>query len=223
MSVGVIAALDAVRGEIRPAAELAELAHRVESERLGRQSGVQDQLAAAHGGANLIEIDAYPHAEVHPVALGAALAAALDEKLLHVAYGGEHDSSAVHEQVIAQLSDEGPSSRRLEVLRRLAVEAAAALVAGDLVRYGQALTGATDAQRALHPELVAADADEIIELAQAGGALGWKVNGAGGAGGSISVLCVDATARQRLAEATREHGHAVLDLQLAPDGARLRA
>ncbi len=221
--VGVIAALDALRGAIRPAGELVAAAHRVEAERLGRQSGVQDQIAAAHGGANLIEIDPYPRADVRPIALGAALAAALDEQLLHVAYGGEHDSSAVHEGVIAELADEGPSSPRLEVLRGLATEAGAALVAGHVERYGRALRGATDAQRALHPELVAAAADELIDAARAGGALGWKVNGAGGSGGSISILCADATARQRLAEVARHRGHTVLDLHLAPSGARVRA
>ena len=105
--VGVIAAVDVeLRGAVRPAAELAAAAHRVEVVRLGRQSGVQDQLAAAHGGANHIDVD-YPSATVEPVALDEAVRTALDDQLLHVAYGGAHDSSAVHEQVIAELEGEG--------------------------------------------------------------------------------------------------------------------
>ena len=121
--VGVIAALDAIRGDIRPPPALAAAAHRAEVERFGRQSGIQDQLAAAHGGANLVDIVRYPDAVARPVAVPAALWTALDERLAHVAYGSPHDSSTVHEEVIAALADEGPSSPRLERLRQLADEA----------------------------------------------------------------------------------------------------
>lgn len=221
--VGVLAALDGLAGGVRSPAELAAAAHRVESQRLGRQSGVQDQIAAAHGGANLIEIEAYPAANAELVALSAATTGALDERLLHVAYGGGHDSSAVHEQVIAELTGEGGASPRLEVLRGLAAVAAGALRAGDLEQYGGALTAATDAQRALHPDLVSPAADELIELAATDGALGWKVNGAGGAGGSVSILCSDGSARQRLADLARRRGHEVLALQVAARGAAVRA
>jgi D-glycero-alpha-D-manno-heptose-7-phosphate kinase len=47
----------------------------------------------------------------------------------------------------------------------------------------------TEAQRNLHPDLVNPDAQRVIEIARNHGALGWKVNGAGGAGGSLTILC----------------------------------
>ena len=47
----------------------------------------------------------------------------------------------------------------------------------------------TDAQARLHPDLVSAQAQAAIDAARANGALGWKVNGAGGEGGSVTVLC----------------------------------
>jgi D-glycero-alpha-D-manno-heptose-7-phosphate kinase len=37
--------------------------------------------------------------------------------------------------------------------------------------------------------LISADADQVIEIARAHGAIGWKVNGAGGDGGSLTLLC----------------------------------
>lgn len=219
--VGVIAALDAVRtGAIRPPADLAAAAHRVESVRVGRQSGVQDQRAAAHGGANLIDVD-YPSATVTPIDL-AAVRVALDDRLLHVAYGGGHDSSAVHEQVIAELEAGGTGAARLERLRVLAGEAHRALVAGDLDAYGRALTAATEAQADLHHALVSDDARTIIDLARGLGSLGWKVNGAAGASGSISVLCRSGADRRRLAQQVRDAGHLPLALLLSDAGARIR-
>jgi D-glycero-alpha-D-manno-heptose-7-phosphate kinase len=47
----------------------------------------------------------------------------------------------------------------------------------------------TDAQRELHADLVSKDAQTLIDVARTGGALGWKINGAGGEGGSVTLLC----------------------------------
>jgi D-glycero-alpha-D-manno-heptose-7-phosphate kinase len=38
---------------------------------------------------------------------------------------------------------------------------------------------------------VSAEARTVIDAARRGGALGWKVNGAGGEGGSVTILCGD--------------------------------
>ena len=219
VTVGLITALDAIRGRSRHPVALAEAAHRVETDRLRRQSGVQDQVAAAHGGINLIEVTPYPTVSVTPLAVDAGCRAALDQGLVHVAYGGAHDSSAVHEEVIALLTAEGRSAPRLRRLRDLASEAAAALAAGDLERYGRALSGATDAQAALHRSLVSEPARALIAEAQSLGALGWKVNGAGGAGGSISILCRPSR-RDRMVDAAVALGHTPLALRLA-EGARI--
>ena len=218
--VGAIAALDAVRGDIRPPPALAAAAHRAEVERFGRQSGIQDQLAAAHGGANLVDIVRYPDAVTRPLAAPAALWTALDERLAHVAYGSPHDSSTVHEEVIAALAHEGPASPRLERLRQLADDAGQALVAGDLDRYGRVLTVATEAQAALHPALMSDAAGELMDIARSGGAAGWKVNGAGGGGGSISILARTRADRDRLMDEAGRLGHTPLPLSLARRGAR---
>jgi D-glycero-alpha-D-manno-heptose-7-phosphate kinase len=219
--VGVIAALDAVQGEVRRPEDLAAAAHRVEVERLGRQSGVQDQLAAAHGGANLVQIDLYPTTSVRPLELSAGVARQLDQRLVHVAYGHAHDSSAVHDEVIARLTAEGPEVPSLDRLRGLAAEAAVALEAGDLDRYARALVAATEAQAALHPALVSSEAEALIEAARAAGATGWKVNGAGGAGGSISILCRGTADRDALEAELTARGRAPTALRLAPEGARV--
>jgi D-glycero-alpha-D-manno-heptose-7-phosphate kinase len=219
VTVAVIAACDAMADRHRTAAALAVAAHRVETERLGRQSGIQDQIASAHGGASAIDMPRYPEAVVRPLFPDDEAWAALDRGLVHIPYGSGHDSSAVHEAVIAELTEEGPSSIRLQQLRELAADAEDALVAGDLHRYGSVLTAATDAQAELHRSLVSPDAWELIDLARACGALGWKVNGAGGASGSISILCRPSD-RALLVDAVTGAGHAPLGLRLARDGAR---
>ncbi len=186
--VALLAGLDALReGDLTPH-QLAYEAHAVETEMLGGQSGIQDQLAAAYGGVNWIEMGEFPQAEVQPLALPEAFLAQLEASLLVVYLGSAHSSSAVHEMVIRELEDIGPEHPKLAALRGCAAEARAALLARDLDAYGQALTRNTECQTDLHAELVNAEARAVMQLAQAHGARGWKVNGAGGEGGSLAIL-----------------------------------
>ena len=67
VTVALVGALDALTpGRLTPH-EVAAAAQRVETEMLGRQCGIQDQLASAYGGINYIEMFVYPHASVSPV------------------------------------------------------------------------------------------------------------------------------------------------------------
>lgn len=196
VTVALIGALDRLTpGDMAPY-EVARCAHRVETGRLGLQSGIQDQLSSAFGGINYIEMDAYPEARVTPLALPEPVWWELERRLALVFLGKGHNSSAVHEQVIATLKQELPASSRLEPLRHAAKASRDALLTGDFDGLGQAMRDNTEAQRALHPALICDDAERVIALAQEYGLPGWKVNGAGGEGGSLTLLC-DASASHR--------------------------
>ena len=192
VAVALLAALAIARDEERTPLELASLAHRLEVEMLGNESGVQDQLSAALGGINFIAIDAYPEAVAHRLPAWPEL----DNHLTLLYLGRAHDSSAVHRDVIEHATPARAGA--LADLRTAADAAKAAIVAQDLDAFGDAMIANTDAQRALHAELIGADATRAIECARASGALGWKVNGAGGEGGSITLLSTDAPAKAEL-------------------------
>lgn len=215
--VAVLAALHAWRGETLDRAALAAAAHGVETG-LGLQSGVQDQQAAAHGGVSVIEV-AYPAAHRSAVTVPPAALAALEARLVTVYLGHPHSSSAVHEEVIRSLESCDPEPL-LAPLRDAAARAAAALGAGDLGAYGAALLANHAGQVALHAELVGADARSLFALAGTHGAIGWKVNGAGGAGGSATVLLgADEDANARFCAAIDAHpSWRRLPLQLAGTG-----
>jgi len=223
ITVALIGALSALaHGERLPAAEVASLAHAVEADRLGRQSGVQDQWASACGGALWVEMPAYPQATATRLRVPPAVWADLDARLVTVWLGRGHDSSAVHEQVIAGLRGD---ASELERLRRAAHAGRVALVRADLGAYGAALRENTAAQAALHPDLVGPEAREVIELAGGEGATGWKVNGAGGSGGSVTVLCgPEPGAARRLVALVRAASAEwkVLAVRLSAAGLRVR-
>lgn len=198
LTVALIGALDRLTpGRMTPH-EVAYAAHRVETDRLGLQSGIQDQLCAAFGGVNFIEMFEYPHASVSQIQVSNAIWWELERRLLLIFLGKAHESSAVHEQVIHRFEAGGPPSQAaLERLRQTARMARDAVYAGDFEALGKSMIVNTEAQGDLHPDLISADARQIIDVAQANGAIGWKVNGAGGDGGSITLLCGSSSSEKR--------------------------
>ncbi|MEW6755130.1 MAG: GHMP kinase [Candidatus Latescibacterota bacterium] len=188
VTVALIGALDLLTpGRMTPY-EVALTAQRIEVEMLGQQCGVQDQLCSAFGGVNYIEIFAYPNASVSQLQVPNAVWWELERRLVLIFLGKSHTSSAVHEKVIAELEGAGPDCAKLEALRQTAGRSRDAVYAGDFAALGQAMIENTEAQARLHPDLVGGDARTVIDIARAHGVLGWKVNGAGGDGGSVTLL-----------------------------------
>ncbi len=219
--VALIAALRALGGLAPDAQRLAEAAHEVETVDLARQSGVQDQIAAAFGGANLVSIVPYPRFDVRSLTIPSGTWLDLSRRVVTVYLGARHDSSAIHNSVIDRLGGAGPATEKLMApLRAAAQGAATALLTGDLETYGQAMIANTEAQVALHPGLVSPAARQVIELARKHGALGWKVNGAGGHGGTVTVLGPDDPGELQKDLADVED-LTLLQLQPARDGARI--
>jgi len=219
--VALVGALDALTPGRMTSAEVARAAWRVETERLGQQSGVQDQIAAAFGGVNLIAIDHYPDTTVTRVELAPPIVAELERRLLLVYLGAPHHSSTIHERVIAELTSSGHATSRLQPLRETAQASVDALVAGDLEAFGRVMTANTESQRRLHAGLVSPLADQVIAAAVRHGALGYKVNGAGGDGGTITLLTDDdpaTTARTIDAIAAIDERCAILPFRIAADG-----
>ena len=189
VTVALIGGLDCLTpGRLTPH-EVAYVAQSVETDMLGQQCGIQDQLCAAYGGVNYIEMFQYPYASLSQIRVDDSTWWDLERRLALIYLGRSHSSSQVHERVIRDLEDLGPTAKQLEPLRATAEPSRDALYAGDFAALGQAMIRNTEAQRNLHPDLVSPDAQRIIEIAQAHGALGWKVNGAGGDGGSLTILC----------------------------------
>jgi len=226
-SASVCVALLAALNELRPRKldwrEIARLAHRVETEGLGLQSGIQDQIAAAHGGISFIEMTRYPEARVRAVRVDPAVWNDLERRLCLVTLGRSHRSTVLHGRVIAALEAGGPQLRFVREMAGIAAQGRVHLLSGDLEAYGDAMIRNHECQRALHPSLVSDEADAVAAVARSFGAAGWKVNGAGGRGGSMTVLASaeDALRRRMIGKISglgRDVG--VIRVTLSPAGAQ---
>lgn len=189
VTVALIGALDRLTpGRLTPH-EVAYMAQAVEADLLGQQSGIQDQLCSAYGGINYIDMFKYPHASVSQLFVPNTIWWELERRLVLVFLGKAHSSSDVHVNVIHELENAGPTAKQIDDLRQTAGPSRDAVYAGDFEALGRAMIANTEAQGRLSAALISHDAQKIIDIAKSHGALGWKVNGAGGEGGSITLLC----------------------------------
>ena len=137
VTVALVGALDRLTpGRLTPH-EVAYTAWAIETEELGQQSGIQDQLASAYGGINFIEMFQYPTASVSPIQVSNAAWWELERRLALIFLGKSHSSSHVHEKVIRELEGEGPDSPRLEALRTTAERSRDAVYEGDWAGLGR--------------------------------------------------------------------------------------
>ena len=211
--VAMLGALDRLAQGHRTIQEIASAAHDVEAVRLGRQSGIQDQICSAFGGANFIEMTEYPRSVVSQLPLTDGLRRELQRRLALIYLGRPHSSSTVHEKVSRNLERAGPDCPQLTALRAAAQAARDGLVSGDFAALGAAMRANTVAQSELHADLVHEDARRVFAIAAAHGAAGWKVNGAGGDGGSITLLAgADPASKRAMLRAIVEENPALVPL-----------
>ncbi|MFB0566055.1 MAG: GHMP kinase [Candidatus Aminicenantaceae bacterium] len=186
--VSLLGALNLLTAQKHSLDDIISLAHRVETKKLGLQSGIQDQICAAYGGICFINMYSYPKAHITKLELEKRVEQELGRRLCLIYLGQSHSSSALHDEVIAFLERKGSQFKMIRKLRDLAVSAKDHLLNGDLDSFGDVMIENNESQRSLHEELISEEADSVIRIAKKFKAAGWKVNGAGGKGGSLTIL-----------------------------------
>ncbi|MEN8158583.1 MAG: hypothetical protein ABFS41_00780 [Myxococcota bacterium] len=201
--VALTHAVLAWRGERLDPHALAELARRVERERLGVQCGFVDQYLCAFGGLRHVDLAAKgPDGEGAAFATVEDLAPRARELPFVVAYTGvRHSSDAVHRPLRERwLAGEPAVVSGYARIAELGALGKEALVRGDWPALGGWMNENHAIQRALGGSGPANEA--LIAVALAAGALGAKLAGAGG-GGTIVALSYEP---ERLEAALREAG-----------------
>ena len=139
VAVALVGALDRLTSGRLSVHEVAYMAQRIETDMLGLQSGIQDQLCSAYGGINYIEMHQYPYCSVSQLQVPNTIWWELERRLVLVYLGSGHDSSSVHESVIRELEDAGPENKKINDLRKTAPLSRDAVYAGDFVALGRGL------------------------------------------------------------------------------------
>jgi D-glycero-alpha-D-manno-heptose-7-phosphate kinase len=179
-SVGLINGLLALMGESIDTHSLALKAIELEQEILKESVGSQDQMAAAHGGLNVMQFCEDGSINVEQVDLPQARIAELESHLMLIYTGTSRLSTEVASRITANLPNKAAVLTRM---RHMVDEAASLLRGNDsLDGFGELLHEGWTLKRSLAEGVTTSQIDEIYEAARTKGAIGGKLIGAGGGG-----------------------------------------
>ena len=185
VTVGLLHALFAYRGQQMSAGELAERACTIEIERCRKPIGKQDQYIAALGGIRDLRFGPGDEVVAEEVRLSPAERRALQHQIMLFYTGITRSADPILAEQNANVEATRP---QLDLLRDLAGFAVERLRDGDVDAIGPALRESWEAKRKLASGVSNARIDRSVTLALDAGASGAKLTGAGG-GGFLLVIC----------------------------------
>ena len=180
LTVGLIQALFAYKGQVTSARYLAEESCRIEIDVLKKPIGRQDQYAAAFGGVNYMKFNPDHSVDVEPVPCRAETLRELEARTILLYTEKQRDADK-----ILKAQSEGTVSRFevLKQMRDLAATMRDTLTGkGDLDEFAGLLHEGWLLKRSLGFGISSGAIDEWYEAARRAGAQGGKLLGAGGGG-----------------------------------------
>ena len=181
-TVAMLHALHALRGDQVFKTDLAQEAIAVEQDVLKETVGIQDQIACAHGGVNVINIETNGNYSIRPIE---ASMGKLEQSLMLVFTGLQRYASDI---AAAQVANFDRREAELKQIMALVPRAEEYLNDGKLDDFGRLLGEGWHLKRTLATEVSNDIIDVMYDDAIDAGALGGKLLGAG-SGGFLLLYC----------------------------------
>lgn len=179
-TVGLLLALRGLRGQMLTKRRLGEEAIHIEQKILEENVGIQDQILAAHGGLNVIEMGPGDTYHVSPLTVSPDYKKNLQDHVLLGFTGLTRIASHIAEEQVKTIAS--GKSRVSEILG-IAKEALQLLKnQSDLPKVGELLNTSWELKRSLGKDVSNSNIDALYDTALRAGAYGGKLLGAGGGG-----------------------------------------
>ncbi|MBX3627684.1 MAG: GHMP kinase [Rhizobacter sp.] len=180
LTVGLLQALYAYKGQIVSAKNVAEQACQIEIDILGKPIGKQDQYAAAFGNLNYIRFNPDDTVDVEPVPAPAETMKELSSRMMLLYTEQQRDADGILKRQSEGTKDRMPV---LRAMRDLAQEMRVAITgANGLDEFAKLLHQGWELKRSLGFGISMERVDAWYEQARKLGAQGGKLLGAGGGG-----------------------------------------
>jgi D-glycero-alpha-D-manno-heptose-7-phosphate kinase len=182
LTVGLLNALYAMKGQIVSSKRLAEEACRIEIEILGSPIGKQDQYAAAFGGFNYIRFNADESVDVQPVPCNPATLQEIERRAIVLYTAKNRDANDILKKQ-SEGSQQKDKNRTLREMRDMASEMRAVVQGrGNVDEFARLLHIGWELKRSLGFGISDTQVDTWYDAARKAGAQGGKLLGAGGGG-----------------------------------------
>lgn len=163
--------------------ELAELACKIELEKLGEPIGKQDQYIAAFGGITSFTFNRDGSVEAEPLQISTETLHNLEDNLLLFFTGISRSASAIlSDQDLRSKSNDLEMTKNLHYIKDLGYKSRDALLAGNTVLFGELMHEHWIHKRRRSQDMSSDFINDIYNDALANGAIGGKLVGAGGGG-----------------------------------------
>ncbi len=180
-TVGLVNAMNALKGSIRSSEELAKTAIHIEQDMIKENVGSQDQVATAYGGFNEIDFNMDGTFSVNPIIISQDRKVNLNDHLMLFFTGISRFSSEVAKSQISNMEN---CYSQMNELRDMVNEGSSILnnLNMPLDEFGKLLNRAWENKRSLSSKITNKKIDELYSTAIKAGAIGGKILGAGGGG-----------------------------------------
>jgi len=180
-TVGMINALNALKGFYKSSYELANSAIHIEQNLIKECVGSQDQVSAAYGGFNEIEFYEDGSFSVEPIMTSLERKKILNDHLMLFFTGISRLSSVVAESQVSNMKN---CLSQMHDLHAITNEGASILTKSALPieEFGLLLDNSWSIKRTLSSMISSSKIDEMYQAAKNAGAIGGKILGAGGGG-----------------------------------------
>jgi len=219
LSVGVLNALYAMKGEWHSPADLARRACEIEIDVLERPIGKQDQYIAAFGGIQDIRFEPDDTVVVHPVVCPKEAREQLTSRLLLFFTGIQRDAGSVLKEARSRLVNGTSARSTVEGLVTMAGEVRHAMTSNRVDRLGPLLDAAWQVKKQMASGVSNGHLDDLYATARRAGAVGGKISGAGG--GGCLLLFVEPDAQCAVRRAMTGRGLREVPFAIDPEGSRI--
>ena len=180
-TVGLINALNALKGQQISKEDLAKQAIHIEQEILKENVGSQDQILAAFGGFNRIDFNPDDSFNITPVIINKDTIELLQNHMLLFFTGLSRFSSDIARDKVANFKNR---FRELTQIKEMVVEGLSILQSPSVPinELGKLLHESWQLKRSLSNKVSTLQIDEIYQAGIKAGAIGGKILGAGGGG-----------------------------------------
>lgn len=185
VTVGLLNAMYAYRGELVTAERLASDACKIEIEILKKPIGKQDQYIASYGGLRRIVFHTDETTDVLKVAVDSETERRLSESLMLFYTGVTRKADSI---LANQKRNIPEQTRNLVSMKQQVEEIVDCLLHGNLNKFGRVLNTGWQMKKQLAEGITSGELDLLYERALDAGAAGGKIAGAGG-GGFLMLLC----------------------------------
>lgn len=180
-TVGLINALNAMRGMHISKYELASNAIYVEQKVIKEIVGCQDQIAVAYGGLNKIDFYGENSFSVNPIIINSKRIEELQNNFLLFFTGISRFASEIEKTKIASFSLKNIELNRMQAMVPQAIEILSNYSI-PISEFGILMNEAWEHKKALSKSVSSKEIDDIYNKALNAGAIGGKILGAGGGG-----------------------------------------